>query len=367
MPNHLSEVRHQTICQYPAGTLFGYFGWPTAALLPDGTVAVAASGFRNSHICPFGVTVLWQSSAQGDEWSAPQVITALGIDVRDPGILALRDGTLCVSCFTSDTRFYYPGEARPYHLDFRPVLDGWEDENVRRELGSFLRFRSPDGCWSRLFPVKVSAPHGPVQLKNGDLLYLGAQFGEERPDGSLEFEMNRFNRNRILALRSSDCGRTWRTLGRVPEPEDPEFFWCEPHVVECSDGTLLGMLRREERPHFSTWQTRSTDGGESWSTPERITFGAPPHLLRLRSGVLVLSYGYRQPGFGQRVRFSADEGKSWSEEYILRDDGPNGDLGYPSTVELSDGTLLTVYYHSPGAGVPCGVHATLWRRPDAAR
>ena len=29
---------------------------------------------------------------------------------------------------------------------------------------------------------------------------------------------------------------------------------------------------------------------------------------------------------------------------LLFDDAPDTDLGYPSTVELSDGSLLTVYY-----------------------
>jgi hypothetical protein len=38
---------------------------------------------------------------------------------------------------------------------------------------------------------------------------------------------------------------------------------------------------------------------------------------------------------------------------IISGDGPGGDLGYPSTVELSDGTLLSVWYEqmkaTPGA------------------
>ena len=31
---------------------------------------------------------------------------------------------------------------------------------------------------------------------------------------------------------------------------------------------------------------------------------------------------------------------------IISGDGKGGDLGYPSTVELADGTLLTVWYES---------------------
>lgn len=34
----------------------------------------------------------------------------------------------------------------------------------------------------------------------------------------------------------------------------------------------------------------------------------------------------------------------WEYDYILRDDGPDGDLGYPPIVEFADGSILTAYY-----------------------
>ena len=36
----------------------GYFGWPTVARLEDGTLIVASSGLRSTHVCPWGKTVL---------------------------------------------------------------------------------------------------------------------------------------------------------------------------------------------------------------------------------------------------------------------------------------------------------------------
>ena len=41
---------------------------------------------------------------------------------------------------------------------------------------------------------------------------------------------------------------------------------------------------------------------------------------------------------------SRDEGTTWDADYVLRDDGPDADLGYPSSVELTDGQILTAYY-----------------------
>ena len=45
--------------------------------------------------------------------------------------------------------------------------------------------------------------------------------------------------------------------------------------------------------------------------------------------------------------FSKDNGKTWDIDHDIYSGGVNGDLGYPSTVEMSDGTLLTVFYARP--------------------
>jgi hypothetical protein len=45
-----------------------------------------------------------------------------------------------------------------------------------------------------------------------------------------------------------------------------------------------------------------------------------------------------------QARLSADAGKTWSEPILISDDGTSGDLGYPSTVQLDDGSLVTVWY-----------------------
>jgi len=61
---------------------------------------------------------------------------------------------------------------------------------------------------------------------------------------------------------------------------------------------------------------------------------------------------------------------------ILRDDAPNGDLGYPASIELEPGVILTVYYQpdvppgsvqrmkppDPGRTKP-GILGTIWKVP----
>ena len=49
----------------------------------------------------------------------------------------------------------------------------------------------------------------------------------------------------------------------------------------------------------------------------------------------------------------------------ISDQPRNGDLGYPSTVELDDGTLLTTYYQAYGDDKYPSVLYTRWRLEEA--
>lgn len=96
-----------------------------------------------------------------------------------------------------------------------------------------------------------------------------------------------------------------------------------------------------------TLQSESGDGGRTWSVPRAIgVWGLPSHLLRLRDGRLLMTYGYRRAPMGNQARLSLDEGRTWSEPMVISADAASVDVGYPSTVELADGTLLTVWYEA---------------------
>ena len=62
------------------------------------------------------------------------------------------------------------------------------------------------------------------------------------------------------------------------------------------------------------------------------------------SGALIMAFGRRCEPFGEFAWISYDGGETWAEEYAIDINTDNGDLGYPATVELDDGSLLTVYY-----------------------
>jgi hypothetical protein len=245
------------------------------------------------------------------------------------------------------------------------------DENAARWAGSWVRVSEDGGeSWDLPIRVPVTAPHGPIRLRDGALLYLGKEFlSDSRGHGRGIGE--------IAALRSVDDGRTWDPLGVVPLYEGTvKANYHEPHVVELPGGRLLGLIRFQDkdghRPveelglvHFSLMQTGSVDGGHTWTPVEPLGFhGAPPHLMLHSSGALVCAYGYRLPPYGQRAMVSSDGGRTWRYDYILRDDGPDADLGYPASVELEDGSILTVHYQKEhSVEDKCGLLWTRWRLP----
>lgn len=352
------------------GTRFGYFGWPTVARMADGALLVASSGLRAEHVCPFGKTVLNISRDDGLTWSPPRVIQDSMIDDRDAGIVPLGGGRLLVSWFRSDTRHYARESWIPEaeRSTWGATFAAWTDAGVKELLGSWTMLSEDGGAnWGAPRRAPVSAPHGPILLANNRLLYLG------RPMGAGVDPMCRT----AEAWESADGGKTWALLGKVPPAEGARAVNNdEPHALELPDGRMIGMIRFElqgnDDPaaaaghvHFRIYQTVSVDGGRTWSVPRSLGFhGSPPHLLRHSSGLLILTYGYRQPPFGQRVAFSRDDGATWDHDWIIRDDGPDGDLGYPSTVELGDGSLFTVYYQKAAAGEKCSLLWSRWKIPE---
>jgi sialidase-1 len=117
-------------------------------------------------------------------------------------------------------------------------------------------------------------------------------------------------------------------------------------VPRC--GRLVVQLRNHNTANAGeTLQSESSDGGKTWTIPHPIgVWGLPSHLLRLRDGRLLMSYGHRRKPFGNQARLSEDGGHTWSEPMIISGDGASGDLGYPSTVQLADGLLLSAWYES---------------------
>jgi hypothetical protein len=172
--------------------------------------------------------------------------------------------------------------------------------------------------------------------------------------------------DRSWVFRSTDGGDTWRL---ILMGSDAATGWGnEAALVEAAAGRVLALLRQVP-PGFLV-ESWSDDGGRTWSQPLRTDiWGYPPHLLKLRDGRLLCSYGHRRQPLGVQAVLSTDGGRSWDVAHraILRDDGETRegrelrDLGYPVSLELADGTIFTAYYMTLG-GVT-HIAASRWTLP----
>ncbi|MBI2191288.1 MAG: exo-alpha-sialidase [Planctomycetes bacterium] len=151
-----------------------------------------------------------------------------------------------------------------------------------------------------------------------------------------------------FALRSTDRGGSWQL---IPIGEDPagRRDFDETDILELPDGGILAMMRSYEQPgrrKAYLHQSLSRDGGLTWSVPERTPiWGYPPQLTLLSSGAVHCVYAHRRYPFGIRACLSHDNGRSWDieNEIIVRDDAMTGRVGYPTAVQVTDGTILTAY------------------------
>ena len=349
----------QGVIRRVEGSIFGYQGWPSVAKDEKGTLYAVVSGFRVAHVCPFGKTVMHISHDDGNTWSPPIVINDTYMDDRDVGILYLGNGKLLVTWFTHSTQTYRThyydyiiGDARDTARNtVRGYLEDYPALPAEDQVGgSYVRISEDYGfTWGDIIRVPVSAPHGPSRCRDGSLIYFGNKMYEDGVNCESE------DRNdRVFFCKSTDGGVTWHTLHRFLIPDwvvEPTYL-CEPHVIELPSGRLFGAIRIDGGGRFSVATTWSDDGGVTWSYFVDTGFqGAPPHLCLHSSGALICSIGRRSEPFGEYAMVSYDFGETWTEEYALNTNATDGDLGYPATVELGDGSLLTVYYQKlPGDG-----------------
>ncbi len=174
---------------------------------------------------------------------------------------------------------------------------------------------------------------------------------------------------RVFCAGTVDGGRTFEFVSWIgPEPEG---FTIMPASVRLSESRILVAVRcRGGKQDFMTAQNWidlyvSDDNGSTWNYANRPvadtgTGGNPPTMTKLRDGRLCLTYGYRDAPHSICAKLSADDGETWGETIILRDDGGNHDIGYPRTVQQADGRMVTVYYFNDHPEGERYIAATLW-------
>lgn len=293
--------------------------WPNLTLLRDGAI-IATIHNRPSHLKMPADVDCWVSTDQGQTWTKRGTPAPRDHDKVARGNVAAGVGP---------------------HGDLIVIASGWDDPTGAQGRGAILPplvSRSSDGGVNWEISRTAFPPDWPVEgrRKNSPEGYL-VPFGDILPgnDGTLRVCMYGGAKGATRIYRSIDQGRTWTD----PVQVDPEGIIGEPAFLHAGDGNWLLASRRNGLELYT-----SSDDGKSWTRGERLSEpnAHPGHFLLLNDGRIVLTYGNRNVPQGIDARISSDQGKTWSPPRRISEFA--GDGGYPSSVELPDGQVLTVYY-----------------------
>ena len=365
----ITQIGSPEIVMQDKDSRHNYFGWPTAARLQNGKIAVVASGFRLNHVCPFGKTVISYSEDEGKTYTMPAPVIDTTLDDRDGGILPFGKSGVLVSSFNNThaaQRKWANGWA--VNMNVKNYVDGYldivTDEDEKKYLGPTFRLSNDCGVtFGDIHKCPVTSPHGPCELADGSLLWVGRMFSDN--DAVKEDEC-------IKAYKVNHDG-SCEYVGCIENIyiDGEKQLSCEPHAIQLDDGTILCHIRVQNIGKssiaggvFTTYQSVSNDNGKTWTKPEPlldIKGGAPAHIMKHSSGVLISTYGYREAPYGVKAMFSCDNGKTWDVGHDIYVNGVSPDLGYPSTVEMHDGSLLTAFYACPAKDAPAIIMQQRWK------
>ena len=313
----------------------GYF--PVLARTGRQSLAVI---FRTggTHVSASATLAVSTSKDGGKCWSDPVEITPRWEDSRNPAFGVNAKGDLiaaywkaCMDCYVNE----------PNGLQ-------WKGLKAKGKVPTMFVRRSADNgrTWSKEWAYK------------SELLTLPSPYGRiiAAPDGTLLMSVYGTPRKKrkgvrdiCILLRSRDGGKTWGDESLVAVAHNETSYTFLP------GGRLLAAARSESGGVATMF---SDDVGRTWSKPVPVTRKGEPNgehpadLTVLASGAVQLTFGRRIRPMGCGVLFSADGGATWdtAHEVLLAGDGiRNLDLGYPSTVQLADGAIVTALYYASGS------------------
>jgi len=323
--------------------------WPILTKLPDGTLGASIYNHPSHGRGNGSNTELWISEDCGRSWKYRSEISAQPPDNPEAIRMNMATGVNLKGEMVAMISGYQAGLKMP-HLPLQLSISGDSGKT-----------------WKR------TCVHEYDMVPFGNILTL--------PDGELLCAMysakNDSDGRMCHFLSSPDHGRTWKLKSEIPHVN-------ETHLLLCSNGDILAAARSDcvkgldnALPHGNgTLLYRSKDLGKTWNNG---TFISPQgqenaNLVELKSGKLACFITSRIPGlFGVVYRISEDNGQTWGSFETLisisATDWQKTDCGYPSGIQLDDGTLAIAYYFGPAChgGARCGKsenarHTTPWHQ-----
>lgn len=323
----------------------GHF--PVAVRLKDNRIAVVLRG-GGPHLSIHGRLDIVFSSDEGKTWTKPIIVAAdPTADVRNPAFGQASDGSLVVAYYRT-TNYDENGK---YNTSLNKPVDTW------------VTHSSDDGkTWSKPSQIDVSdigwaSPFGRMITRpDGSMLanfYGGAikTADQAAPKSSFSY-----------LYRSTDQGQTWKRYSAISPPGFDETGL----IVLPSGRWLAGLRSSGKSAHLAL--SHSEDDGRTWSKPEVLS---PPgfytaDFILLPDQRILLTMNRRNGPFGvEAVVGNSDGNFDWKNAFTISEDAANPDCGYPSSVMLKDGRVMTFFYAATSRSEPnLGIHcAALTYRP----
>lgn len=311
--------------------------WPNLTRLPDGTILLA--GFdKPSHGQVEGDVACWASTDEGETWThrgtltqhAPKTVRmnqAVGLDSKG-NLVALVGG--------------WTDEQQP----------GAEKKNVFRDaiLRPWVCHSEDGGKTWRTHENFPADPLGREMVAFGDIVV--SENGRLNASAYGTTYWDKPGPWMPYFLTSDDDGASWQVRAKISDGLS------ETALLYLGVGEWLAAIRGK-----ATMLFRSTDDGMTWQDEGAISEARqiPAHLLQLRDGRILLTTGDRNAaGLGVRARISADKGKTWGDTWYVAS-MPEGDGGYPASIERNDGKILTLFYGKDGESY--AARAAIWEVP----
>lgn len=219
--------------------------------------------------------------------------------------------------------------------------------SVSEDDGKTWSELKPAGDWGGIVVMGFVEP-----LKTGSGHYLAMFHDDGRfftpkpaPKNPVEFT--------LFQTRSTDGGLTWS----VPETvwKGSDIHLCEPGCVRSPDGKQLAVLLRENSRRKNSHVIFSSDEGRTWSAPRALpgALTGDRHCGKYApDGRLFISFRdttHESPTKGDWVAWVGryeDIVKGTEGQYRVRlmDNTYSGDCAYPGVEILPDGTFVTTTY-----------------------
>lgn len=338
-----SRVKRYLVC--PLAGLF-------PVLIKTGSNSLAAI-FRTGavHVGITGTLAVSTSNDGGKSWSDPVEITPRWEGNCNPALGMNREGEL-VAAFYKAGLFSFEEDPKGYGLHYdeaRVVKLVIEAKKGQRLVPSPFITKSKDNGRTWTEPKSYTS----------ELIAIPSPFGKiiTAPDGTLLMPIygspkdgkDTYGEDISVLVRSKDGGETWGNETLVVEGYNETSFAILPN------GTMVAAARSFK--NLNTAILFSKDMGRTWSKPVPVTryLEHPADLTVLQSGKLLLTFGRRLPPMGCGLLLSDDFGNTWNHdrEVLLAGDGlpglNRGDVGYPSTVQLDNGNIVTILYYANGS------------------